>query len=88
MTVWTKKQQVMSLSTAESDCTTQSKPHLKDWNSERGEGPGHCTWVERKSGCHSDDVPGQPQRIGQSKTCRHAAQKVRHEEFGYEREPR
>ena len=46
---------------------------------------------------HLDDVPGQPQRIGQGETRRHAelvdarslqVKKVPHEEGGYEREPR
>ena len=49
------------------------------------------------TGCHGDDMLGQPQRIGQSNTCRHAelvdtrgdqVKKVRHEEGGYERESR
>ena len=52
-------------------------------------------WVEFTSGCHSDDVPGQQQRVAQSKTRRHAepvdtrgvqVKKVRHEESGCERE--
>ena len=29
-------------------------------------------WAEPTFGCFSDDVPGQPQRIGQSETRRHA----------------
>ena len=80
--VWTKKKQTVSLSTT--------------GDPERGEGLGQCIWVEPTSGCHRDDVLGQPQRIGQSKTCRHAelgdtrglrVRKVRHEESGCEREP-
>ena len=50
--VWTKKQQVVSLSTA----TPQSKPRQKSENSQCDEGPGHRMWVAPTSGCHSDDV--------------------------------
>ena len=39
---------------------------------ERGEGHGQCMKVEPTSGCHSNDVLGQPQRAGQGKTQRHA----------------
>ena len=31
---------------------------------ERGEGPGHCMWVEPTRGCPSDDLLGQPQKVG------------------------
>ena len=53
--------------------------------------------VEPTSGCHRVDVPGQPQRIGQGETRRHAkpvhivctqVKKIRYEESRHEREPR
>ena len=98
MKVWTKKQQVVFLSTAESEMYAAVKnPRQKDWDPECGEGPGQRMWVELTSGCFSDDVPGQPQSIGQSETRRHAelvgigglrVRKVRHVESGDELEPR
>ena len=39
---------------------------------ERGKGLGDSMWAEPTSGCLSNDVPGQPQRIGQGETRRHA----------------
>ena len=45
--VWTKKQQVVSLSTAGCELYAAVKGI---GNSERGEGPGHCMWVELTSG--------------------------------------
>ena len=53
-------------------------------------------WAEPASGCLSDDVPGQSQRIGQGDARRHAesvdtggiqVRQVRHEEGRHEREP-
>ena len=70
--VWTKKQQVISLSTAESELHAAVNRARGIGNSERGEGPGHCMWVEPTAECQGDDVFGQPQRAGQGKTRRHA----------------
>ena len=69
----------------------QSKPRQR-----RGVGLGHCMWVEPTSGFHRDDVPRQPQKVGKSKTSRHAepvdtrglqVKMVRHEESGSESGP-
>ena len=65
---------------------------------ERGKGLGGIACgVGPTPGCLSDDVPGQPQRIGQGETRRRAkpvdtgglqVRKVRHEESGYDFDPR
>ena len=69
--VWTKKQQVVSLSTAECETVRRSQNRVRGMgNSERDEGLGHCM-CELAFGCHSDDVLGQPQRAGQGTTRRH-----------------
>ena len=92
MKVLTKKQQVVCLSTAEGELYAAVKNRVRGiWDSERGEGPGHCMWTEPTSGHDSDE-----QRAGQGKTRRLAelvdtrclqVKKVRHEEGGYERTP-
>ena len=60
--VWTKKQEVVSLSTAES----------RTGDSELGEGPEDSMQTESAPGCLSDDVPCQSQWIGQGEARRHA----------------
>ena len=90
MKVWTKKQQVVSLSTAESELYAAVKKRVRRHGGpERCEGRGLCVWVEPTSGRHSDDVPSQLQRVGQSATrCMQNSwiqeglqvRKVRHEE--------
>ena len=42
---------------------------------ECGKELGDTVWAESTSGCLSDDVPGQPQRIGQGETRRHSKPK-------------
>ena len=71
--VWTKKQQVVSLSSAESGLYAAVKAASEGlWDPERGGGLGDIVWTESTSGCPSNDVPGQPQRIWQSEARRHA----------------
>ena len=65
--VWTKKQQVVSLSTAES-CHRGRIRIRRSGHPERGKGLGDSMWVEPTSGRRSDDVPSQPQTIGHSET--------------------
>ena len=73
LTVWTKKQQEVSLSTAES----QLYAAVKIWGIQSAaKDLGVVCGLEPTSGCRSDDVPCQPQRIRQSETCRHAEQVV------------
>ena len=60
----TKKQQVVSLSTAESELYSA----VKTGNSELGEGPGDRMQTESAPGCVSNNVPGQPQGFGQDET--------------------
>ena len=96
--VWTKKQQVVSLSNAESELYAAVKTASEGiGNSERGKGLGDSMLAGPTSGCLSDDVPGQSQRIGQGETRRHAkpektggihVKKIRHEESRHERENR
>ena len=90
--VWTEKQQVVALSSAESGLYAAVK-----MASELGEGPGDCTQTEFAPGCLSDDVPGQSEGTGQGEARRHAesvdtggiqVRPVRHEEGRHEREPR
>ena len=90
--VWTKKQQVPRRERAvrrSRNCTRRA------WDPERGKGLGDIVWAESTPGCLSNDVFGQPQRIGQSE-ARHAEsvntrgiqiRQVRHEEGRHEREP-
>ena len=58
--VWTKKQQVVALSSAESEL------------SKRGEGPGNTMHAESAPGCLGNDVPGQSQGTGHGEACSHA----------------
>ena len=82
LTAWTKKQQVVSLSISESELYAGSENSIRGiGNPERGEGPGHCMRVELASARHGTDGPGQHTRSLQ-------VEEVRHEEGGYEREPR
>ena len=64
--VWTKKQQVVSLSTAESELYAAVKTASEGLGIQRGNGLGDSMWAEPTSGCLSDDVPGQSQRIGKA----------------------
>ena len=76
---------------------SQNTDH-KSWGSRAWQRTwGIACGVEPASGCLSDDVPGQPQMIGQGETRRHAkpvdtgglqVRKVRHEEGGYDFDPR
>ena len=84
--VWTKKQQVVSLSSAESKMYAAVKTASE----------GLFMRAEPAPGCFSDDVLGQPQRTGQGEACRHAelvdtrifqVRTVRHEESRHMREP-
>ena len=58
------------------------------WDPERGKGLGNSMWAEFTSGCFSDDVPSQPQGIGQGEKRRYVKlvdkggiqfEKIRHE---------
>ena len=62
----------MSLSIAESELYVAVKTASGRLAIERGEGHGHCMWVEPTSGCHCDDVLGLPRKSGQGKARRHA----------------
>ena len=59
--VWTKKQQVVSLSSAGQNCIRRA------WDPKRGEGLGNILQTESTLGCFSNDVLGQPLRIGKAK---------------------
>ena len=92
--VWTKKQQVVSLSSAESELYAAVKTASEGLG--RGKGLGDIVWTESTSGRLSNDVLIQPQRTGKSEARRHAEsvvkgsiqdRQVRHEEGRYEREP-
>ena len=87
--VWTKKQRVVALSSAESELYAAVKTARK--------GLGNIVRAESAPGCLSDNVPGQPQRSGQSEARRHAESvdtggfqfgPVHHEESWHERESR
>ena len=89
---------VLSLLSAESGLYAAVKTGFRRaGNPERGTGLGDRTWAELKSGCLSNDVLGQQQRIGQGEARRHAefvetggiiqGRQVRHEEGRHEREP-
>ena len=88
--VWTKKQQVVSLSTAESELYAAVK------TASEGLGIHSVAKDLVKSSGLSNDVLGQPQRTGQGEARRHAVymdtggiqvRKVRHEESRHECEP-
>ena len=95
--VWTKKQQVVSLSSAESELYAAVKTRIRRaWGPERGKGPGHILQTELTLGRLGNDGLGQSQRAGQSEARRHAesvdaggiqVRQVRHEEGRHEREP-
>ena len=71
--VWTKKQQVVSLSTAESELYAAVRTASERLGIQSvAKDLGIPVWAESTSGCFSDEVPGQPQRIGQGETRRHA----------------
>ena len=65
------------------------------WDPARGNGLGDTMWAESTSGCFSNDVPSQSQRIWLGEARRHAAvdtggiqvRQVRHAEGRHEREP-
>ena len=69
--VWTKKQQVLSLSTAERGTVRSSQNRVRRiGDPERGEGPVDSMWIEPTPGFFGNDVPGQPQRPGRNtSTC-------------------
>ena len=57
--VWTKKPQVVSLSTAESELYASVKTGIRRaGDPERGKGLGDSMWAERSSVCFSDDFSG------------------------------
>ena len=68
--VWTKKQQVVALSSAESELICCSQDGLRRARDpKRGEGPGNILQIEYALGCLGNDVPGQSQGTGQSEAC-------------------
>ena len=89
---------MLSLSTADSELHAAVKTGSEGLGIQSvAKDLGIACGSERTSGCHSDDVPGQSQRIVLSETCRHAdlvdtsglqVRKVRHEESGNKRELR
>ena len=83
--VWTKKQQVVSLSTAESELYAPVKTRVRGiGNPERGEGLGHCMCQVNRRNWARQNAPT-------CRTCGYTkppSQKIRHEEGGYERETR
>ena len=90
--VWTKKQQVVSLSSAESELYA-----AVNRGPERGKGPGHIVWAEPTLGRLGNDGLGQSQGAGQSEARRHAesvdtggiqVRQVRHEEGRHEPLPK
>ena len=91
--VWTKKQQVVSLSSAESELyaavkTASEGPGIQSITKDMG----IFVRVESALGCFSNTVPGQPQRFGQGKaepvdTGGFQSRAIRHEERRHEREP-
>ena len=91
--VWTKTQQVVSLSTAESDLYAAVN-HASEGLGIQGVAKdlGDSMWAELTPGCLSDDVPGQPQRPGQSEARWHAEPVdtggIQLREVRHEREPR
>ena len=93
-----KKEQVVSLSAAESELYAAVKTASEGLGIQSvAKDLGTVCGAEPTSGCLSNDVPGQPLRIGQDETRRHEkpvytginiqVQKIRHEESRYEREP-
>ena len=66
--VWTKKQQVVALSSAESELHAAVKTASEGLG--RGKGPGHIVWAEPTLGRLGNDGLGQSQRAGQSQTRR------------------
>ena len=71
--VWTKKKQVVSLSSAESELYAGSQHCIRRaWGPERGKGLGDIVWSESAPGCFSNNVLGQQQRTGQNEARRHA----------------
>ena len=71
--VWTKKQHVVALSSAESELYAAVKIASEGLGDpERGKGLGGNMRAESTLRCLSNGVLGQPQRIGQSEARRHA----------------
>ena len=66
--VWTKKQQVVSLSTPRERAVRRSENRIRRaGDPERGKGLGNIVRAQSTPGRLSDDVPGQPQRVGHVK---------------------
>ena len=90
--------QVVSLSTAESELFAAAKTASEGLGIQSvAKVLADSLWAEPTSGCLSDGVLGQSQRIGQGETRGHAKpvdtggiqfEKIRHEECRHEREPR
>ena len=95
--VWTKKQQVVSLSSAESELCAAVKTASGGLGEQSvAKELGHIVWAEPTLGRLGNDGLGQSQRAGQSEARRHAesvdtgaiqVRQVRHEEGRHEREP-
>ena len=68
--VWAKEQQVVALSSVESELCAAVKTASGELGiPKRGEGPENILQTESALGCLGNDVPGQSQGTGQGEAC-------------------